>query len=62
MVKIYFETLSPGLRARLDARYRVNSNHRMHYTNGTLRKSFRNGSGGTTLEDDVKMGSSRVHT
>jgi len=60
VVKIHFETLSPGLKAKLDARYRVTSNHRTDYTNGTLRKLCRNGNGSSVLEDDVKMSHSRI--
>lgn len=60
VLKIYFETLSPGLKAKLDARYRVASNHRTDYTNGSLRKLSRNGNGVSLLEDDVKMSHSRI--
>ena len=56
-LKIHFETLSPGLRAKLDAKYRVSGNHR---SNGTHRKLYRNGNGTTLLEDDVKMAHSRI--
>ena len=60
VVKIHFETLSPGLKAKLDAKYRVMSNHRTNYTNGNLRKLSRNGNGSSILEDDIKMSHSRI--
>jgi len=60
VVKIHFETLSPGLKAKLDAKYRVTSNHRSDNTNGTIRKAYRNGNGVSLLEDDVKMSHSRI--
>ena len=56
-LKIHFETLSPGLKAKLDAKYRVSGNHR---SNGTHRKLYRNGNGATLLEDDVKMAHNRI--
>jgi hypothetical protein len=60
VVKIHFETLSPGLKAKLDAKYRVTNNHRFDSTNGFVRKTYRNGNGASLLEDEVKMAHSRI--
>lgn len=60
VVKIHFETLSPGLKAKLDAKYRHTNNGRNDYSNGALRKLYRNGNGASLLEDDVKMSHSRI--
>ena len=60
VLKIHFETLSPGLKAKLDAKYRVTSNHRTDYTNGNCRRMCKNGTSVSLLEDDIKMSHSRI--
>jgi len=53
-VKIYFETLAPGMNAKLDARYRT-SKDKVHagYTSSILRQSYRNDTRTGFLEDPV---------
>jgi len=48
VVKIHFETLSPGLQAKLDASYRANNNYVLN-----VKKLHGNGSGASLLEDAV---------
>jgi hypothetical protein len=48
VVKIHFETLSPGLHAKLDASYRTHNNCVLN-----VKKRHGNGSGASLLEDAV---------
>ena len=59
-VKIHFETLAPGMNAKLDATYRI-SNNRTHINNGTnaLKKMSRNGSSAGVLADAVQLRNNR---
>jgi hypothetical protein len=42
-IRLYFETLSPGLRARLDARYRMNKKPYHTFSPGVIRARFETG-------------------
>ena len=60
VVKIHFETLSPGLQAKLDARYRANTNHiRIEKNNGSKRV-VRNSPLTRWLADAIKMPLNRL--
>jgi hypothetical protein len=42
-IRLYFETLSPGLRAKLDAKYRTNQKTYRTLNNGVIRARFETG-------------------
>jgi hypothetical protein len=42
-IRLYFETLSPGLHARLDARYRMNRKPGRIFQPGVVRTRFASG-------------------
>ncbi len=48
VVKIHFETLSPGLQAKLDASYRAHNNYVLN-----VKKLYGNGFSASLLEDAV---------
>lgn len=56
MVKLHFETLAPGMNAKLDAKYRASNGHRTVKNDKSVFTKFRrHGSVNCLLADAVRM-------